>query len=63
MRAVFMKHLNTQTQRPEVVALASTDNAKYSTAQLLEHAAMILRGKIERGELKEEHIYEVNLRN
>lgn len=63
MRAVFMKYLNQQTQRPEVVALASTESATTNTAFLLEHAAKILRGKIDRGELKEEHIYEVNLRN
>ena len=63
MRAVFMKYLNKATDKPEVVALASTDNHTHSTAQLLEHAAKILRGKIERGELEEKHIYEVNLRN
>lgn len=63
MRVVFMKYLNKESGKPEVIALASTDSHATSTVQLLEHAQKKIQSMLAAGTLEDKDIYEVNLRN
>jgi len=63
MRVVFMKHLSKQTGKPEVAPLASTENHGMSTIDLMEHALTQLKKRVASGEIDQNNIYEINLRN
>lgn len=63
MRTVMMKYRNPQTDKVEIVALASTGNTAMLTTALMDAAMTKVKSMMQTHGLKEEHIYEIALRN